>query len=126
MVVEDYLLRKSGGWSAKREALAPVWIGGAMMGARRGRESLNETIYERPAEGVTALWQPASAAKSYATDARLRLGGRYVRGRPHERDAWRHVALAYTKLRKAYKPGETNRWWEMIERARGASAKTSE
>lgn len=38
--------------------------------------------------------QTASQAKTFATDARLRVWGCYVRGSAHKRDAIRHTALA--------------------------------
>ncbi len=41
-----------------------------------------------------AVWQQPSVAKTFATDRRLRAVGLWVRGRDHQRDAWRHV-MAY-------------------------------
>ncbi len=43
---------------------------------------------------VTMFEQTASQAKTFATDARLRAWGCYVRGSAHKRDAIRHTALA--------------------------------
>jgi hypothetical protein len=37
------------------------------------------------------VWQQPSVAKRFATDARLRKWGLWVKGSEHRRDAWRHV-----------------------------------
>lgn len=38
------------------------------------------------------VWQQPGQVKAFATDARLRRWGRWVRGSDHQRDAWRHIA----------------------------------
>jgi hypothetical protein len=82
LVIEDWVPRlplKSG----KREVFYPVRVPQRMLG--RLEES---GLFE----GGGVAWQLASPAKRFATDARLRKWGVWVRGSDHQRDAWRHVA----------------------------------
>lgn len=98
LVVEDFVLRVRSA-SSDRAQLMPVRVaaciegiliestlGCAMPLGRVGWEAML-AVYD------DVVYQTAAAAKGYATDARLRRWGFWVRGSRHCRDAWRHVLL---------------------------------
>ena len=47
---------------------------------------------------IEVMWQTPAAAKSHATDARLREWGAWVRGSDHKRDARRHAITLRNRL----------------------------
>lgn len=125
LVFEDWIARPGAG--SDREGTASVWVMAAAMGFRRGLEAgyLDRCVVDGNSGGIGAIWQGASVAKGYATDKRLRGCERYVRGRPHERDAWRHVALAYANVvkelvrrqaRNGQQAGVGVQWWEVVRK----------
>lgn len=87
-VCEDFILTHLG--SSDRTGLYPVWIGAATVGILSGS-----------GEPVDVWWQQPSVAKTYATDERLKRWGLWVRGKEHERDACRHLALFLATERAA-------------------------
>lgn len=96
LVIEDYLIKPTPG-STKREALSPVYISMAFQGIRLGQA----LAYERHGFGQTHIprinWS-VPANKSQVEDARLRRAGLWLRGRPHGRDAVRHLMLHAMRL----------------------------
>lgn len=108
-VCEDFILTHLG--SSERTGLYPVWIAAAVVGYRNGMADAYELGGFGPAAPVDTVWQQPSQAKTYATDDRLKRWGLWVKGREHERDAWRHFAyfvanansqrlrLAHTRIR---------------------------
>lgn len=75
--IEDFVLRRrmEGGATGN---LTSCWVAAAAV-AIFGSES-------------NIKWRQASQAKTYATDARLKLWGLWTVGSAHQRDAWRHLA----------------------------------
>lgn len=80
LVCEDFILTRFK--SSDRSGLYPVWVAAALSGHLAGLSGTEQRI----------IWQQPSAAKGYATDARLRDWGIWIVGKEHERDAWRHFA----------------------------------
>lgn len=89
MVVENFIIRP-GMHGGGVEGVYPARIGWALWGLRYGHEDMFPTIH----------WQEPGDAMSFGTDKRLRSWGLWVRGREHERDAFRHLALRVAKLMK--------------------------
>lgn len=89
-VCEDFILTHLG--SSDRTGLYPVWIAAAVVGYRNGLADGYESGGFGPAAPVETFWQQPSAAKGYATDARLKRWGLWIKAQPHERDACRHLA----------------------------------
>jgi hypothetical protein len=58
--------------------------------------------YERgnwgPAGPVRVVWQQPSAAATFGTKSRLESWDCWVRGKQHERSAWRHLGVRVAKL----------------------------
>lgn len=113
-VCEDFILTKFK--SSDRSGLYPVWIAAAVMGYRTGLARAYEEGGFGRAAPIEMTWQSPSQAKTYATDERLRSWGLWIKGREHERDAWRHFAYFV-----AYKPSQQSRIAHM--RVRGYEAK---
>lgn len=57
---------------------------------------------------MPVVWQTAHQGKHFFTDARLKERGRYVVGKPHARDAIRHL-LYYQEFGKSKAPGEARK-----------------
>lgn len=89
-VCEDFVLTRFK--SSDKLGLYPVWVAASILGYRHGMADAYEAGGYGPAAPVEVHWQSPSAAKTYATDERLKSWGLWVRGREHERDAWRHFA----------------------------------
>ena len=85
LVIEDFILTRFK--SSDRTGLYPVWIAAAVRGYRNG---LADSV--PGAANVGTVWQ-LPTCMTYATDERLKRWGLWVRGREHERDAWRHLAF---------------------------------
>lgn len=88
-VFEDFILRP-GPVSGKRSGLASVRMTCYMLTAIRDTHLLMPTIVP----------QSPSDAKGYMTDERLKALGWWARGKPHSRDALRHLAT-YVARRRA-------------------------
>lgn len=94
-VIEDFVLRP-GRASAAREMLSPVRITSLVEGMLIARTVGVDLVgeWERRRTESYRIWkQLPSAAKSFATNERLKRWGVYHKGMRHARDAWRHVAL---------------------------------
>ena len=90
-VCEDFLLTRFK--SSDRSGLYPVWVAAAIAGYRNGLADGYELGGFGPAARVEIFWQLPSQAQGYAIDERLKRWGLWVKGREHERDAWRHFAF---------------------------------
>lgn len=75
--IEDFVLRRKAEGGATGN-LTSCWVAAGAV-AIFGSEA-------------NVKWRQASQAKTYATDARLKLWGLWSIGSAHERDAWRHLA----------------------------------
>lgn len=86
LVFEDFVVRLGAGASSKRELLDPVRVSSACEALcwTRGGLRWAHPVYQQP-----------SRAMSFATDKRLRAHGLWTKGSTHQRDAIRHMALAY-------------------------------
>lgn len=82
LVFEDFQLRQ------RSAELSPVQV-------TAGFECV---IAGMPSAIHRVIRQPASEAKGYATDARLRKWGLWTVGKEHGRDATRHLALRASKV----------------------------
>jgi hypothetical protein len=89
-VCEDFILTRFK--SSDRSGLYPVWVAAAVVGYRNGIADAYESGGFGPAAPIEVVWQQPSQAKTHATDERLRRWGMWIKGREHERDAWRHFA----------------------------------
>lgn len=89
-VCEDFLLRSM--VSSDREALYPVWIAAAIVGYRNGLLDGYELAGFGRSAPIEVVWQEASSAMTYATNERMKRWNLYLPGKPHENDAWRHLA----------------------------------
>jgi len=111
LVIENFVLRIGKGGTSDRSGLAPVrvtaaietavWLvvgeaGLSMLGAER-----DDSLSWDGLAGEQWLWTPRmqtpSEAKGFATNERLKRWGLWEVGKPHARDAWRHVARALAK-----------------------------
>lgn len=90
LVMEDFILTRFA--SSEREGIYPAWIGGAVHGYRLGMARAYEKGGWGPAAEIGVTWQQPSEAMTFATDERLKSWGFWVRGKEHERDAFRHLA----------------------------------
>lgn len=81
--IEDFVLRRreTGGATGN---LTSVWVAAATV-----------AIFDIEA---TIHWQQPSHAKTFATDARLKLWDLYERGSEHKKDSWRHLAMLVNTL----------------------------
>lgn len=87
VVIEDFVLRQGiarSGAGSRRVTLSPVRI----------------TAMLEYALGLSLPKQSAADAKTFATDARLRTWGTYVRG-DHARDAMRHAMLRLARTKRS-------------------------
>lgn len=90
IVIEDFILRP-GPQGAARSGLSPVRMTAFMLAAIADSFMLMPTIVP----------QSPSQAKGFLTDERLKALGWWARGRPHSRDALRHVATYVARYRAA-------------------------
>lgn len=111
-VCEDFILTHLG--SSDRTGLYPVWIAAAVVGYRNGMADAYERGGFGRAAPIEVIWQTPSAAKTYATDERLKRWGMWTVGKEHERDAWRHFAYFL-----AHKPSQQLRLAHMRMHTRG-------
>lgn len=98
-VCEDFILTRF--MSSDRSGLSSPRIASMLHGYRQG---LLDTCKKFIAEPVQCTYQQPSDAMRYATDARLKDWGLWVRGREHERDAWRHWCLFIANRAKRSRP----------------------
>jgi ABC-type taurine transport system ATPase subunit len=97
LIVEDFVLRP-GGHGGGKEGNVSQRIAWGLLGYRLGQADEFERAMQEPATVNQVIFQIPSAM-SFATDKRLREWGLWVRGREHERDAWRHVAYRLHSIR---------------------------
>lgn len=94
LIIEDFFLYpkvlKGEGGSSQREGIAPARIASAM-------EAHLWNKLEGMAWTVGVRYQMASEAKGYCTNDRLKRWGLWEVGKPHARDAARHLALGLAK-----------------------------
>ena len=64
-------------------------------------EAIGVTRYLTHCYGRSLILQTAGSAKSFASDAKLRIAQWYVPGHDHANDAIRHVALALASMKIA-------------------------
>ena len=79
------------------QALYSVQVASALQGYRLGSADMWEITVNRPVtqRSCEIYWQTPAQAKGFMTDERLKRAGAWVKGKPHERDAWRHLILRY-------------------------------
>jgi len=94
-VVEDFSLTTHREVSARagKDPLISARIGWGLWGYRTGQLHEWERHELGPAGPILLHFQMPAQAKSFATDARLKTYGVHKSGKPHQNDAWRHIAL---------------------------------
>lgn len=92
IVAEDFVLYPNRRHPGNKEHLSPR----ALWAAIELQLSLSGWVEER---GCSVHRQMASEAKTIATDIRLKDWGLWVRGKPHARDAMRHLIVFLRKER---------------------------
>jgi hypothetical protein len=94
---------KPGETAGGRDATSPLALIWGVEGYRMGRaDQWNESRRGQMRQVVMPpmILQPASQAKTYATNTRLKEWDLWVVGREHERSAWAHVALFLSRLKQ--------------------------
>jgi hypothetical protein len=89
LTFEDFVLALGPGAASKRNLLDPVRVTYACDALCLNRAGLRWAFPE---------FQQASAAKSFATNERLRAHDMWVKGSEHRRDAVRHLCRRYATL----------------------------
>ena len=93
MVLEQFRLRDGGlPGKAGLEVLLPLTINVGIL-SWLGVWNPGRAIFVNPSDGMGVM-----------TNDRLRAAGCWVRGREHERDAWRYLGVALRRLRKRKAP----------------------
>lgn len=87
LVIEDFTLRH-GVMLSGRSALSPVRVASGLVSVLLDRMLLLDAV----------RWQSASDAKGVITDERLKRMGLWIKGKPHARDAVRHLVIAGRKI----------------------------
>jgi hypothetical protein len=82
------------------DSTLPLLIIGGIYGYRLGALAEWERNENGPAAAPSMILQLAGQASTFATGQRLREWGLWVRGREHERSAWKHVALRIAERQK--------------------------
>jgi hypothetical protein len=100
LVIEDFQMRK-GDWAEGTDIILPVRVTWGLIGYRLGQVDEYERGGWGPALAPRVILQQPSQASTYATDDRLKRWGLWVRGREHERSAWRHVACRVNSIVRA-------------------------
>lgn len=97
LVMEDFIMIPGSHVGGIDDTLSARIIGG-LVGYRMG--ALGE--WERWGGGPVAMsnlvLQGANQASTFATGTRLKEWGIWVKGREHERSAWKHIALRLNKI----------------------------
>lgn len=83
-----------------QDSTLPLLIIGGIYGYRLGELAEWERNGNGPVAVPSMILQPAGQASTYATGPRLREWGLWVRGREHERSAWKHIALRVATLQQ--------------------------
>lgn len=96
LVCEDFILAP-GAHGGGKEGNISQRITWGLIGYREGQADEFERAMQEPARLNDVILQ-APRAMTYATNERLREWGLWVRGREHERSAWKHVAYRVHKL----------------------------
>jgi hypothetical protein len=95
-VCEDFVYY-GGSYSGDSAKISTALIWG-VEGYRMGRaDQWAGSHGKRTVSVPPVVLQTAADAKAFANDARLREWGLWVRGKQHERSAWRHVAMFLKK-----------------------------
>jgi hypothetical protein len=97
IAIEDFVLRRRREGGATGD-LTSIWVAAGAIALYRGHAlgqgpMMHTVDYETWDDADRFTWRQASQAKSFATNARLKLWGLYEPGSEHCKDAWRHVAL---------------------------------
>jgi len=90
MVIESFYLSPDA--SPGGDVLLSTQVAHTLLGYRYGAADEFDRSHANPIKPIQVAWQTPSEALSYATDERLRRWGLWVKGREHERDAFRHLA----------------------------------
>lgn len=91
LVMEDYIYVPGVAYTGDSASISTALIWG-IEGYRMGRRDEWAATHRGPAVLPPMILQTASQAKGFATNARLKEWGVWVKGRDHERSAWQHVA----------------------------------
>jgi hypothetical protein len=102
-VCEDYIYHGGVNYSGESAKISTALIWG-VEGYRMGRaDQWSNSHGHRKISVPPVILQTASSASGYATDARLKNWGLWVKGRDHERSAWRHFALFLQKYMQQHR-----------------------
>jgi hypothetical protein len=94
-VCENFIFHGNYGGDSAVVSTAIIW---GVEGYRMGRADQWAAGHGRRQISVPpAVLQTAGDAKSFASDARLKDWGLWIKGKDHERSAWRHLALFLKK-----------------------------
>lgn len=92
LVFEDFIMRP-GQTAGGRDSTIPLALIWGIEGYRMGRADEWSENNRGPLHVPSLVLQTAGQASSFATAERLKEWDLWVRGREHERSAWKHVAL---------------------------------
>ena len=93
--------------SKGKDTTIPLRIIWALNGYRYGQADEFDRNGWGPIYQPDMIMQPVNLVKTYATDERLKMWGCWIRGKEHERDAWRHIAYRIAKLQQAAAAGSS-------------------
>jgi len=91
MVIEDFVLGPK--TPSGKAPLRPINIGQGVYYYRLGSSHEHERWNCGDIPPVLVYWQTPGQASAFARDQRLKDWGVWIKGKDHERSAWRHVAL---------------------------------
>lgn len=97
LVIEDWIVRPKVVLTGHTPVL-PVMISWGVIGYRMGARDEYENNYRGPTAPLEVIWQQPGPAMNLGTSARLKSWDCWPVGRPHEREAWCHVALRIATL----------------------------
>lgn len=98
-VAEDFVLRP-GRHAGGKDGISPVRILWGVEGYRLGRADEFKGRRASKVHNPPIILQQPNQASTFATNPRLKTWGVWVRGREHERSAWRHIALRLANLNR--------------------------
>ena len=90
MVIESFVLGPK--TPSGKDPLRAINIGQGIYYYRLGQAHEHDR-WNCPTAPVIVYWQTPAQASGYAKDARLKDWGVWIKGKDHERSAWRHAAL---------------------------------
>lgn len=91
MVIEDFALSPNA--APGKDILLATQVAHMLLGYRYGAADEFERSHANPIHPMQVAWQTPAEAKSFVSDVRLKRWGLWVKGKQHERDAYRHLAL---------------------------------